>query len=215
LRTKKVLQSDVENLYIGEEIASFYVYAQFFTTLWCVLTYSSGIPILYPVAFLNYLVLYWVYKILLIKYYRKTVSFNQDLPNFSIYFFKVGIVFHIIMGAFIFTNKNILNSNLLNVYEEASGVTSLADEYAKSDKGFVLMLIQRFTSGIGIFYLVFAILLIVLYILRKTLGALVGQLFSALFMLMCCCLHKSDSDLQKEANQKRDVARAQGLDVHS
>jgi len=27
LRTKKVLQQDVENLYIGEEIASFYVYA--------------------------------------------------------------------------------------------------------------------------------------------------------------------------------------------
>jgi hypothetical protein len=76
LRTKKVLQQDVEKLYIGEEIASFYVYAQFFTTLWCVLTYSSGIPILYPVAFLNYMILYWVYKILLIKYYRKTVSFN-------------------------------------------------------------------------------------------------------------------------------------------
>ena len=76
LRTKKVLQQDVEALYIGEEIASFYVYAQFFTTLWSVLTYSSGLPVLYPVAFLNYLILYWVYKILLIKYYRKTVSFN-------------------------------------------------------------------------------------------------------------------------------------------
>lgn len=129
LRTKKVLQQDVESLYIGEEIASFYVYAQFFTTLWSVLTYSSGLPVLYPIAFLNYLVLYWVYKILLIKYYRKTVSFNQDLPNFSIYFFKVGIVMHIIMGAFIFTNKNVLKSNLLDVYEEETGASSLSDEY--------------------------------------------------------------------------------------
>jgi hypothetical protein len=45
------------------------------------------------------------------------------------------------MGAFIFTNKNILNSDLLNVYEEQAGVTSLADEYAQSDVGFVMMLI--------------------------------------------------------------------------
>lgn len=74
---------------------------------------------LYPVAFLNYLVLYWVYKILLIKYYRKTVSFNQDLPNFSIYLFRVGIVFHVIMGAFIFSNNKVLKSNLLDSYEQA------------------------------------------------------------------------------------------------
>jgi hypothetical protein len=156
-------------------------------------------PILYPVAFLNYVILYWVYKILLIKYYRKTVSFNQDLPNFSIYFFKVGIVFHIIMGAFIYTNKNILTSNLLNVYEEQAGVTSLADEYAKSDVGFVMMLIQRFTSGIGILYLVFTVLLIAMFILRNTVGVIIGQLFSALFKLICCCCIKSEAQLEKDA----------------
>ena len=198
LRTKKILQQDVEKLYIGEEIASFYVYAAFFTTLWSVLTYSSGIPILYPIACLNYLVLYWVYKILLIKYYRKTVSFNQDLPNFSIYFFKVGIILHIVMGAFIFTNKKILNSDLLDVYEEQAGVSSLADEYASSDVGFFMFLIQRFTSGIGIFYLVFIILLIVGFILRQTLGLILGKILEALFKLLCCCCKKSEADLEKE-----------------
>ena len=81
-------------------------------------------------AFLNYLVLYWVYKILLIKYYRKTVSFNQDLPNFSIYFFKVGIVFHIIMGAFIFTNKNILYNNTLeDATQGDEGTNTLTEDY--------------------------------------------------------------------------------------
>lgn len=141
LRTKKVLQQDVESLYIGEEIASFYVYAQFFTTLWSVLTYSSGLPVLYPVAFINYLILYWVYKILLIKYYRKTVSFNQDLPNFSIYFFKVGIVFHIIMGAFIFTNKNILRSNIAEEFEEGADTATMTMSYVQSDKSFIVVII--------------------------------------------------------------------------
>ena len=80
LRTKQVLQQDLENLYTGEEINASYVYAQFFTTIWCILAYSSGMPILYPVASVNFFIIYWVYKLLLIKYYRKTVSFNQDLP---------------------------------------------------------------------------------------------------------------------------------------
>lgn len=80
LRTSKIIQQDIENLYTGEEINASYVYAQFFTTIWCVLAYSSGMPILYPVACINFFIIYWVYKLLLIKYYRKTVSFNQDLP---------------------------------------------------------------------------------------------------------------------------------------
>jgi high-affinity Fe2+/Pb2+ permease len=119
------------------------------------------------------------------------------------------------MGAFIFTNKNILNSNLLNVYEEQAGVTSLADEYAKSDVGFVMMLIQRFTSGIGIFYLVFVVLLTALYILRNTVGLILVKLFSAIFKLICCCCQKSEATLEKEEQQKKDLAKAQGLDVHS
>ena len=215
LRTKKVLQQDVESLYIGEEIASFYVYAQFFTTLWSVLTYSSGLPVLYPVAFVNYLILYWVYKILLIKYYRKTVSFNQDLPNFSIYFFKVGIVFHIIMGAFIFTNKNVLRSNILEVYEDDNTAESLTDEFVKSDSGFILMLIKRFTSGLGSFYLTFVILIIVYYILKLTVGAVLSKLFGALFKIFCFCCIKSQAKIDEEAAHKKDLDKAKGLDVHS
>jgi hypothetical protein len=64
------------------------------------------------------------------------------LPNFSVYFFKVGIVFHIVMGAFIFTNKQILNSSLLDLYDNEVGeVTSLADEYTTTDVGFFMFLV--------------------------------------------------------------------------
>jgi hypothetical protein len=31
--------------------------------------FSSGLPVLYPLSLLFYLVLYWVYKTLLLKYY--------------------------------------------------------------------------------------------------------------------------------------------------
>jgi hypothetical protein len=67
--TKMVLQSDWEALYTGPEIPTFFVYGQLFTSLWCVMTYSSGMPILYPILSFNYFVLYWVYKLLLLKHY--------------------------------------------------------------------------------------------------------------------------------------------------
>lgn len=109
--TKKYLQSDLEELYTGEEIPSFLIYSQLFTILWSVLAFSSGMPILYPVALVSFMILFCVYKTLLLKYYCKTTAFNQELPDFSIFYFKIGIGIHIIMAAFIFSNKNLLPAN--------------------------------------------------------------------------------------------------------
>lgn len=74
--TKKALQSDLENLYTGAEISAFYVYAQYFVAMWSVMSYSGGMPCLYPIGCLNFFVLYWVYKYLLLKMYCKTTSFD-------------------------------------------------------------------------------------------------------------------------------------------
>ena len=53
-----------------------YIVAQLFTSLWSIMTLSSGIPALYPIGVLNYVILYWVYKFLLLKYYSKSVMFD-------------------------------------------------------------------------------------------------------------------------------------------
>lgn len=68
-------------------------------------------PFLYPVACLNFFLMYWSYKALMVKYYRKTVSFNEDLPVYSIKFLKLGIVLHTFMGAFILSNDDIINTS--------------------------------------------------------------------------------------------------------
>lgn len=80
LNTKKMLQTELNALYTGDQISSHYVYAQNFTYLWCVLMFSAGLPILYPFAFIFYFVLYWVYKVLLLKFYARTIKFNEELP---------------------------------------------------------------------------------------------------------------------------------------
>lgn len=69
VNTKKYLQDELNNLYTGDQISGHYVYAQNYTYLWCVLMFSTGMPILYPFAVIFYFGLYWVYKLLLIKFY--------------------------------------------------------------------------------------------------------------------------------------------------
>lgn len=73
--------------------------------MWSCLCFSAGLPILYPVAAISFLVLYGVYKMLLLKYYAKTTQFDEDLPVRSIDYMKYGIIFHMIVGSFMFTNS--------------------------------------------------------------------------------------------------------------
>lgn len=108
VHTSKLLQSDLNDLYTGDEIAGHNVYAQNFTYLWCVLAYSGGLPILYPFGCIFFFVLYWVYKFLLLKYYAKTSKFNEEMPLSSIWYIKVGLIIHCVFTLFMITNAGLL-----------------------------------------------------------------------------------------------------------
>jgi len=113
VHTKKLLETDLENLYTGSEIQAFYVYAQYFTALWAIMSYSGGLPALYPVGCLNFFILYWAYKILLLKHYKKTTAFDAQLPILSMNKFRVALVLHIAFSLFMFSNSNILSAKNL------------------------------------------------------------------------------------------------------
>jgi hypothetical protein len=55
-----------------------------------------------------------VYKYLLLSYYRKTVSFDEELPTFSMLFFKVGILIHCIVAGYMFTDKQLISVRFEN-----------------------------------------------------------------------------------------------------
>ena len=98
-------------LYTGDQISSQLVYAQNFTYLFCVLMFSAGIPILYPFACAAFFVLFWVYKFLLLRFYKKTTNFNQDLPTYSITLVKYGLMLHGVFGLAMYTNNDIFPMN--------------------------------------------------------------------------------------------------------
>jgi hypothetical protein len=86
-----LIQPDLHDLYTNNEIPAAYIFAQFFTSFWSIMSCSAGLPVLYPIGIINYVVFYWIYKILLVKYYSKTSIFDQDLPLSTIIYFKTAL----------------------------------------------------------------------------------------------------------------------------
>lgn len=124
------------------------------------LTFSSGMPILYPIACLNYFILFWVYKILLTKHYQKTNSFNEELPQFSMFYFKMGVALHLIIAAFMFSNTSIVDGRKIQLVSHFEEFIASYELFNMEDHP----LIFRFSQGVGLVYFAFILVLIIAYL---------------------------------------------------
>jgi len=70
--TSKIIQSDYEDLYTGPNEVLEVRYGQVMATIFVTMTFSAGIPLLYPLTFGILFVQYWIDKYLVFQYYRKT-----------------------------------------------------------------------------------------------------------------------------------------------
>ena len=179
LRTKHVMQEDLNALYTGDQISSHYVYAQNFTYLWCVLMYSTGLPVLYPFACVFYAVLYWVYKFLLLKYYERTNRFNEELPIYATGYIKVGLVLHGIFGGFMLTNSRLIPPG--SKVDPTLVLNSTPSSTFDASNGLIAGLAARFfASGFGATYCLFWLCVVAWLVARPTILAVVASIFSCL-----------------------------------
>jgi hypothetical protein len=110
-RTKKVIQSEYESANIGAEFLMEFRYSSILYIIWITFMYSSGLPILYFVAFLSFFATYWVDKLLLFRYYRMPPNYSMGLSNSSIQIMKMSIVLHFFFGFFMYSYAPILPSH--------------------------------------------------------------------------------------------------------
>lgn len=129
------------------------------------MTYSSGMPILYFVGFLNFFIIYWAYKFLLIKHYRKTTSFNHRLPLFTINFFKIAVFLHLALGAYMYSNSKILSAKNLTYLSEfndlLTGLSKNIERYTDMEE---YVFFRRFDSGLSLLYFLFVLFLFVAWL---------------------------------------------------
>ena len=154
VNTRMTTQNSLEQLYTGFEMKSHFVYSHILVNFFSCLTFSAGLPLLYIIGFCFSVGLYWVYKTLLLKYYRKTTSFNQALALQAIDIMQVSVMFHVLIGSFIFSNSAIFGTS-----------TDIQDNffyrYIKNNyKGVV----NRFQSHHSIFYFGLCFLLVLIYV---------------------------------------------------
>jgi len=117
--------------------------------------------LLYPIGCLNFLVLYYTYKTLLVKFYSKTKAFNQNLPQTSIHYFKIGLIFHIMVGMWVYSNSNVLSSR--NAKSIAWFKNHIVEEkkYINIEK---YPFMKRFVDGVGFLYFSFGMAVLALIV---------------------------------------------------
>lgn len=154
MRTKKLNQKDLQHLYTGAEIRPFLLYSQVTFTMWIAMSFSSGMPIMYPIACVTLFTFYWLQKILILNYHSKTPQFVYDLPNLAVRFLYFGILLHIINAAFVF--KDFIPIQILG--------GMIGDEEFPNSVIVFLLYVACFSSVILVFALLYALFKLILSI---------------------------------------------------
>jgi hypothetical protein len=67
--------------------------------------FSSGLPMFYFIGFCFYLVFYWSYKVLLLKWYAKSVMFSDRLAMYPPFFIFLGVIAHVVLGIWFYSSQ--------------------------------------------------------------------------------------------------------------
>ena len=96
---------------MGKEFEGEKAFSRMMSTLFVILVYSSGMPILYMIGFVFYVVTYFIHKMLIINYYQKSRTLTRTIPLFSVEFLKLGLIVHIFGAFYMLTNPKPFKSN--------------------------------------------------------------------------------------------------------
>ena len=125
--TKILTQQDLTLLYEGEDFECEKTLSRMMSTVFVVLCYSSGMPVLYLIGCIFFSITFLVNKVLLIKYYKRTDSIlSRTIPLYSVHILKYAVLMKMVIGIFMFTNPD--------VFETKDGV--LAERYEWNDGKF-------------------------------------------------------------------------------
>ena len=72
-------------------------------------TYALSMPILYFAMFLCFFTSYWQTKLLFLRYYKNPPLYTKELVKNVIYIMEWGVVVHLMFGAFMITNQNVFD----------------------------------------------------------------------------------------------------------
>lgn len=119
-------QEQLNKQFVGPEFEFAFNYAQIMATLFVTLTFSTGIPLLYPIAAANFCLSYWIEKFLFINVYKIPPHFNTVVGRRASGLIPIAILIHIAVAIWMLSNKSIFTDEI------ATNNESLAEYYYSS-----------------------------------------------------------------------------------
>ena len=81
-----------------------------FTYIFVGLSYSSGLPIMYPSCFLYFFMTYWFDKACILRFYQRSKDFNEELPIKSVSLMKYAVLIHFIFAVLIYSSSPLIST---------------------------------------------------------------------------------------------------------
>jgi len=182
--TKKKSRKEYIDLYTGPEFNIGMRYSQIMTTIFAVLIYSSGIPLLYLCCFLFFVLTYWIDKWLVLRLYKSPPHIDLYVTKLFNIILLFAIIIHFVFAIWIYGNENYL-SNTVN--SGLSSISSWIQSYLKSDGSIIVSFLYRLSFSYNIIISFLLILIVLVFI---------GRMLSLDHLFFACCKFY-DPDLQK------------------
>jgi len=97
-KTKKVTLLQYTNLYAGPEYFMHYKYSAILNVVFCTFMYGFGLPLLFPIAFVTFVILYFVEKSMLYYSYKLPPMYDERLNDDVLSKLQWAPVFFFIFG---------------------------------------------------------------------------------------------------------------------
>jgi ABC-type multidrug transport system fused ATPase/permease subunit len=168
-KTKQLLQEDYEEMNLGSEFLLEFRYSALLTTIFMIFMYSSGLPLLYFIAFLSFFFTYWFDKLFLLRCHRKPPAYTLHLSRKTAAIMRFCLIPHFFIGLYMYTNSTIITPTSIQ--------SQLYQQYLNSDNPYLNS--ERFSNLHSAIFLATFAFFILLIVFRWTVFALIRRLTRA------------------------------------
>ena len=73
--------------------------------------YNIGMPILLLISAINFFMMYWIDKWLLLRFHKTPRNYDERTIKFTLKYMKFAFLFHAVIGYLMISNKAVLTQN--------------------------------------------------------------------------------------------------------
>ena len=92
---------------------------------WVVFMYAPGLPILFPLTAINFFIIYWIDKYLLLRFFKRPKNYDEESILFTVDQMKYSFIFHMILGAVVYSKNTILNAKNMEAIKDIQFISEV------------------------------------------------------------------------------------------